>query len=111
MIENKYRFHHVGIPVKAPIEGEVYLEDYGAYHYGYEKSEFGIEKMRYDDDCPLPEIVRTVAHVAFEVDDVHEAIKGRNVIIAPNSPSTGTIVAFIEEDGVPIEFIQTRGSE
>jgi hypothetical protein len=28
------------------------------------------------------------------------------VIIEPNSPSEGNIVAFIEENGAPIEFIQ-----
>ena len=62
--------------------------------------------MRYENDCELPEIVKTLPHIAFEVDDIHEAIKGRKVIIEPNSPSEGNIVAFIEENGIPIEFIQ-----
>jgi hypothetical protein len=30
--------------------------------------------MRYEADCPLPELVKTVAHVAFEVDDLAAAI-------------------------------------
>jgi len=64
--------------------------------------------MRYEADCPLPEIVKTAPHLAFEVDDVSEAIKGKKVIIAPNSPSPGNVVAFIEENGVPIELIQTN---
>lgn len=100
------RYHHIGIPTKRLIEGEVYLPDYKAYHFGYESSEYRIEWMRYEDDCPLPEIVKTVAHVAFQVDDVYEAIKGKHVIIEPNSPSEGTVVAFIEENGAPIELIQ-----
>ncbi len=105
---NKLRYHHLGIPTKNPIPGEVYLKDYKCYHFGYEKSEFGIEWMRYEDGCPLPEIVKTVPHIAFEVDDIYEAIKGRKVIIEPNSPSEGNIVAFIEENGAPIEFIQVK---
>ena len=104
----KLKYHHVGIPTEKSIEGEIYFEDYKLYHCGFEKSEFGIEWMRYEKDCPLPEIVKTVPHVAFEVDDVYEAIKGKNVIIEPNSPSKGNIVAFIEENGAPIEFIQTE---
>ena len=64
--------------------------------------------MRYEDDCALPEIVKTVPHVAFEVDNVYESIKGKKVLIEPNSPSEGNIVAFIEENGAPIEFIQIR---
>jgi len=102
----KLKYHHLGIPAKRPIEGEVYLEDYKCYHYGYDKSEFGIEWMRYEVNCELPEIVKTMPHIAFEVDDIDEAIKNRKVIIEPNSPSEGNIVAFIEENGMPIEFIQ-----
>jgi hypothetical protein len=104
----KSKYHHVGIPTKTPKKGEKYLSDYKIFHCGYETSEFGIEWMRYEEDCPLPEIVKTIPHVAFEVDDVYEAIKGRKVIIPPNSPSEGTIVAFIEENGAPIELIQTK---
>ena len=62
--------------------------------------------MRYEQDCQPPEIVKTMPHVAFEVVDIYEAIQGKKVIIEPNSPSEGNIVAFIEENGAPIEFIQ-----
>jgi hypothetical protein len=106
----KLKYHHIGIPTNKPIPGEVYLKDYRVFHYGYDKSEFGIEWMRYEKDCKLPEIVKTIPHIAFEVDDIYEAIKGKNVIIEPNSPSVGNIVAFIEENGAPIEFIQIRTS-
>jgi hypothetical protein len=51
-----------------------------------------------------------VAHVAFEVDDIYEAIKGKKVIIHPNSPSPGVLVAFIEDNGAPIEFLQVDRS-
>ncbi len=64
--------------------------------------------MRYEKECTLPDIVKTVPHVAFEVEDIYEAIKNKKVIIEPNSPSEGNIVAFIEENGAPIEFIQIR---
>lgn len=102
----KLKYHHLGIPTKNKIKGEVYLKAYKVYHHGYDKSEFGIEWMRYEDDCQLPEIVKTIPHIAFEVDDIYEAIKGKKVIIEPNSPSEGNLVAFIEENGAPIEFIQ-----
>ncbi|KPK63205.1 hypothetical protein AMJ83_08040 [candidate division WOR_3 bacterium SM23_42] len=102
------KYHHIGIPTTKPINGEVYLEKYKVYHYGYDRSEYGIEWMRYEKDCPLPEIVKTVPHVAFEVEDIYEAIKGKKVIIEPNRPSEGILVAFIEEHGVPIEFIQIK---
>jgi len=105
---NGLKYHHIGIPTDKQIKGEVYLKDYKLYHYGYEKSLYGIEWMRYEKDCDLPEIVKTIPHVAFEVDDILEAIRGKHVIIEPNSPSEGNIVAFIEEDGAPIELLQTK---
>jgi len=103
-----FRYHHLGIPTDKPIKGEVYLKDYKVYHYGFEESAYGIEWMRYEKDCKLPEIVKTIPHVAFEVEDIYKAIKGKKVIIEPNSPSEGNVVAFIEENGAPIEFIQVE---
>src|ERR1041384_4793240 len=67
---------------------------------------YAVQWMRFDDDCPLPDLVKTVSHVAFEVDDLEAAIRGKNVIISPNQPSEGVRVAFIEAAGAPIEFLQ-----
>jgi len=44
--------------------------------------------------------------VAFEVDDLEQALEGRKVIIEPNSPSPGVRVAFIEVAGAPVELLQ-----
>ncbi len=108
MNSSKYKYHHLGIPTKKRLKDEVYLKEYKLYHSGFEDSEFGIEWMRYEEDCPLPEKIKTVPHIAFEVENVYEAIKGKKVLINPNSPSEGVVVAFIEENGVPIEFIENR---
>lgn len=45
-------------------------------------------------------------HVAFEVDDLQAALRDQHVIIEPNSPSRGVIVAFIEVQGAPVELLQ-----
>jgi len=62
--------------------------------------------MKFDADCTVPDLVKRVPHVAFEVDDLREAIRGKKVIIEPNEPAPGILVAFIEEAGAPIEFLQ-----
>ncbi len=103
-----YKYHHIGIPTARSMPGEKYLTEYKLYHCGFEESAFGIEWMRYEADCPLPEIVKTIPHVAFEVEDLAEAIRDKHVIIAPNSPSEGNLVAFIEENGAPVELIQVK---
>ena len=83
------KYHHLGIPTTKKMPGERYLPELHIWVSGYEQSQFNIEWMRNEPECKLPEIVKTVPHVAFEVDDVLAAIKGKKVIIEPNSPSEG----------------------
>lgn len=102
----KYKYHHLGIPVRKVIDGMVHIKHLKIYATDHESNPFGIQWMRYEKDCGLPELVCRVPHVAFEVDDLEEAIRGKKVIIEPNSPSPGVLVAFIEDAGAPIEFLQ-----
>jgi len=100
------KYHHLGIPTDIPRENETYLDKYKMYVSGFEESPYGVEWMRFEPDSPFPELVKTVPHVAFEVDDLDEVIRGKDVLIPPNSPSEGIKVAFIVDNGAPIEFIQ-----
>jgi hypothetical protein len=100
------KYHHIGIPTDEVQEKETYLEKYRFFCTDHTSNPYGIQWMRYEADCPLPEIVKTLPHLAFEVDDLDVAIEGKQVIIEPDSPSEGVRVAFILEDGVPIEFIE-----
>lgn len=102
------RYHHIGVPTTAVKPGERYLEAYDIYASGYESSEFGIEWMRFGPRTSVPELVRSVAHVAFEVDDLEAELVGREVLISPNSPSAGVRVAFIVENGAPVEFLEIQ---
>jgi hypothetical protein len=100
------KYHHIGIPTKTKMPREKYLPQFEMYVSGYEDSVYGIEWMRFEPECPLPEIVKNVPHVAFEVDNLLEAIEGKKVIIKPNSPSDGVQVAFIEDNEAPVELMQ-----
>ena len=50
--------------------------------------------------------MKTVPHLAFEVDDLAVAMADYPVLIEPNSPSPGVTVAFIEVRGAPVELMQ-----
>ena len=100
------RYHHIGIPTLVPWESEVYLEKFKMYTSGFETIKFGVEWLRFDADAPFPDLVKTVPHVAFVVDDLESAIAGKEVLIQPNSPSRGVTVAFIVDNGAPVEFLQ-----
>jgi hypothetical protein len=100
------KYHHIGIPTDRPLPVGDYVKEYKLYASGYLESPYGIEWLKFDDDCPLPELVKTVPHVAFVVDDIQAAIAGKKVLIKPNSPTDGVTVAFIEHNRAPIEFLQ-----
>ena len=100
------RYHHIGIPTDIPREGEEYLGRFKMYASGFETSPFGVEWLRFDPDSPFPELVKTVPHVAFVVDDLEQALAGYELLIEPNSPSQGVTVAFVVHNGAPIEFLQ-----
>ncbi|MEW6338122.1 MAG: hypothetical protein ACOY3Y_01970 [Acidobacteriota bacterium] len=100
------KYHHLGIPTADPRPGETYLEELRLYCTDHESNPFGIQWMRYEADCSLPELVKTVPHVAFEVEDLRLALEGHHVLIQPNTPSEGVVVAFVVVDGAPVEFLQ-----
>jgi hypothetical protein len=101
-----WRYHHLGIPHSDPRPGEKHIEKLGIHICGFESSPFGIEWMRFDPDCEVPTIVRTVPHLAFTVNNLEEALAGRELLIAPNSPSPGVRVAFIVHEGAPVELLE-----
>jgi hypothetical protein len=76
------------------------------YVSGFPESPYGIEWMRFDPDSPISELIRTVPHIAFEVDNMDEALKGKEVLSPPGSPSAGVRVAMILDNGCPIELLQ-----
>ena len=102
----KYKYHHVGIPTQKIMDNMVHIKHLKIYATDHESNPFGIQWMVYEPGCSMPDIVRNIAHVAFEVDNLEEALKDKKVIVAPNSPSPGVVVAMIEEDGAPVELLQ-----
>jgi hypothetical protein len=101
-----WRYHHLGIPTTVARPGEVYLPHLKIHVAGFETSPFGIEWMRFDPDCLVHELVRTVPHLAFEVDDLEAALAGRRVLGPISSPCAGVRVAMIEDGGAPVELME-----
>jgi hypothetical protein len=67
--------------------------------------------MRFDPDAPYPEVVKTIPHVAFEVDDLAAALIGQEILIPPNRPSAGIKVAMILDHDVPIELMEFSSTQ
>ncbi|MCK4565081.1 MAG: hypothetical protein KAU94_10460 [Verrucomicrobia bacterium] len=100
------QFSHIGIPSNVVREGETHLEEAKLYVTDFAASENKIEWLRFEDGSPMPEQLQTVAHVAFMVDDLDQALEGQEILLEPFEPMEGLKVAFILEDGAPVEFMQ-----
>ena len=73
----------------------------------HEKSEFGVEWMRFKKRTPRS----LISSGKFRTSRLKwlispPEIAGREVLIPPNSPSDGVRVAFIVENGAPIELLE-----
>ena len=101
-----WRFHHMGIPTDTPHPGEQYLDNLKMYVSGFETSPYGIEWMRFEQDSPVSELVRTVPHIAFEVDNLEIALEGKRLIGEISSPSEGVRVAMIIDNDALIELLE-----
>jgi len=103
-----WRYHHMGIPTRQKMKEEKYIPHLKFYVSGFSESPFGIEWMRFDPDCPLPEIVKNIPHIAFEVDDLDYELEKRklDILVPPNPPSEGVRVAMIEHNGAPVELLE-----
>lgn len=103
-----WRYHHIGIPTDSKFDGEIYLPQYKFYVSGFETSPFGIEWMRFDPNSPVDELIKSIPHIAFEVDDLDFELSRNDfkILTYPNSPGEGTRVAMIVHNGAPIELIE-----
>ena len=78
------------------------------YVSAFETSPCGIQWMRFEPDSPVHALIKSVPHIAFEVDDLQAAIEGKEILTAPNSPSEGVTVAMILDSGAPVELLEFR---
>lgn len=107
------RYHHYGIPTTEKRDDESLVEVGGFKFYStpFEANKWHIQWHRFPEGHGLPELVAQVPHIAFQVDDLDNEIKGCKILFGPYSPIEGYRVAMIEEDGVPIELVETSLSD
>jgi len=99
-------FHHVGIPTSQKREGMRFLEVTRVWLSAIDAHPFRVEWLWFEPDSPAPELVRTVAHVAYAVPSLEEAMEGHAVISEPFDVWGEVRVSFVEVDGAPVEFLE-----
>lgn len=108
-----WKYHHLGVVTQEHNKHELYDAKWKYYTWGYDDSEFNIQMHRFDADSPLPELIKTKTHIAFQVPDIYKAIKNRKVIWGPIESKPGLFVAMIQDPatGMPVELLQSSLSK
>lgn len=102
-------FHHIGLPTEDPQADETYVEETKVWVTDPADHSYRVEYLRYEQDSPVTGPLREKAHVAYRVDDLAAALEGKELLLEPFTPMPGLSVAFFEEDGVVIEYMQFEG--
>jgi len=102
------KYSHIGIPTTEDKNWDGFYAP-GKIHFTVPDNDpYKIEWVKFDSDSPMPELVRTMPHIAFQVDNIEEAIEGKEVIVETFSPAEGVRVVFIKHDGAPVEFMEVK---
>lgn len=99
-------YHHTGLPCDRSFRNEIKVPHLRLAYLPGKHNRFGAEWIRFEEGNENPEIIKRIAHVAFEVDDVDQAIVGEKVIYHSGRGTPGIVVAMIDVDGAPVEFIE-----
>ena len=67
-----------------------------------------IEWLKFEPGSILPELVQTETHLAYVVPSIEEELKGKKVIFEPLVCNEHLTIAFIEEEGIPIEIMELK---
>lgn len=100
-----YKYEHFGVPVSYKRDDMLYYPEYKVWATNYDNDPYRIEWIYFEKDTPMHTLIQTIPHVCFMVSDIQQAVRGKTIIFAPVHYQ-GHWIAFIEENGVPIEFFQ-----
>ena len=105
---DRARFDHIGLVSDKRRVPESWVEATRVWVTNPRVHPYNVEFLRFEPDTPVTGILRTAPHVAYRVDDVHEALKGHTVLAEPflPGPPDFATVAFVLVDGVVVEFMQ-----
>jgi hypothetical protein len=100
------RYHHLAIPTHDVMAGERQVPSFGYSHVSGTTNAYGIEWIRFHDDSPFPEMIKTRPHVAFEVDDLDEMLGGESLVFGPYQEHPGVRAAYIDVLDIPVKLMQ-----
>lgn len=101
-----YKFNHIGIPAKDKSRTPIYAEPLKLWLSDVNADSFRCEWLYFEEGSPFPELIKSTAHIAYEVENLAEALKGEKVLVEPFQGGENLTCAFIEADGYAVELME-----
>ncbi len=96
---------HIGMPTTTPKEGEMYSEGMKLHIVSPDNSINKIEWLRFDSDSWLHEMIQNQVHLAYRVTNPEAEMEGKEVLLPVTDCGDGNFIAFVVEEGIPVEFM------
>lgn len=103
----KKTYNHTGIPVFEKQDDMMYVECLKVWITDASKHPYKIEFLYFEPDSPVAAMAQEEPHVAYVVENIEEAVKGKSVLI-PVTDMGAMKIAYVYDAGVPVEFIEKK---
>ncbi len=105
------QFDHIGIVTTEKHDDEIYVAATKVWVTDFRVHPYRIEWLRFEPDSPVTGLVRHLPHVAYRVDDIHEAARGLKVLLEPFDAGVAVVGFYETADGGVIELMEYAPQE
>jgi len=99
------KYMHTGIPLSAKLEGMMYAAPLKVWLKN--EPAYQIEFLYFDAASPMAGAIQTQTHVAYEVENIDQAMEGKDVLW-PKFDLGDAYIGFVMDQAVVVEFYQKK---
>ena len=107
-------YDHTGMPSSEIKDGAQFIEPTRTWVTSPDAHPLKVQWLYFEPESPITGRIREEAHVAYRVDNLEEAIEGRELVGGPweaEEQGRGFVrVAFVDVDGALVEYLHYPGS-
>jgi len=102
------KYNHIGIVTKEAKEGASFKDGLNVWLTDFSQSPNKIEWLKFVEGSCMHELIQKETHIAYEVSNLEEELKNANLLFGPAAVNEHLTIAFVEEEGIPIELMEFK---
>jgi len=102
------KYNHIGIITNEKKEGATFNEALTVWLTDFSKSKNKIEFLKFEKGSCMHELIQKETHIAYEVPSLEAELRDAKVLFGPFVCNEHLTIAFIEEEGIPLELMEFK---